>query len=95
MVEALYASMQAAQTAATVPGVVPIADEIAKSAGFKDQNAAPVYPAPVAPAAAAVVPGQEQNTSPMFPDRMQGPGEGMMRGIETQRNDGTVAGLRA
>ena len=89
MVEALYASMQAAQTAATVPGVVPIADEIVKSAGFKDQNAAPVYPAPVAPAAAAM-PGGDQNTSPMFPDRMQGPGAGMMQGIETQRNDGFV-----
>lgn len=89
-VETLYAAMQAAQTAATVPGVVPIADEIAKSAGFKDQNAGPVYPAPVAPAAAAVMPEQEQNTSPMFPAQLQGPGDGMLRGIETQRNDGVV-----
>lgn len=88
-VEALYASMQAAQTAATVPGVVPIADEIAKSAGFVDQNSAPLMPAPVAPAAAAM-PEVQQNTSPMYPDQLQGPGEGMMTGIETQRNDGVV-----
>ena len=92
MVEALYASMQAAQTAATVPGVVPIADEIAKSAGFKDLNAAPVYPTPAPPAeaAAAVMPQQQHNTSPMFPAQPQGPGVGMMQGIETQRNDGVM-----
>lgn len=88
-VETLYSSMQAAQTAATVPGVVPIADEIAKSAGFVDQNAAPIYPAPLAPAAAAMYPADAvQNTSPMFPANPAGPGEGMLRGIETQRNDG-------
>lgn len=46
-VEVLYSSMQSAQTAATVPGVVPIADEIAKSAGFVDQNESPIYQGPV------------------------------------------------
>lgn len=51
-VEALYASMQAAQTAATVPGVVPIADGIAKSAGFVDKNQGSIYPEPQAPAVA-------------------------------------------
>lgn len=91
-VETLYSSMQAAQTAATVPGVVPIADEIAKSAGFVDQNAAPLFPYPAPPAAGAeppVAPAMPaENTSPMFPANPDGAGEGMMQGIETQRNDG-------
>lgn len=86
MVEALYSAMQTGQVAATIPGVVPIADEIAKSAGFVDQNQAPLYPQPAAPAAAAV--NLPQNTSPMFPANPAGPGEGMMEGIETARNDG-------
>lgn len=89
--ETLYSAIQTAQTAATVPGVVPIADELAKSAGFVDQNIAPLIPEPSAPAIAAgeELPGQPDNTSPMFPPRADGPGEGMMHGIETQRNDGT------
>ncbi len=88
-VEALYSSIQAAQTAATVPGVVPIADEIAKSVGFTDMNAAPIYPEPTAPAEAAA-PEVRHNTSPMFPPRPAGPAEGMMRGIETQRGEDNI-----
>ncbi len=87
-VEVLYSSMQSAQTAATVPGVVPIADEIAKSAGFADMNAAPIYPAPAAVPQGAEVEPVRQNTSPMFPAHAAGPGEGMMQGIETARADG-------
>jgi hypothetical protein len=87
-VETLYSAIQTGQVAATVPGVVPIADEIAKSAGFQDQNAAPIYPQPLQPAVAAVdIP---QNTSPMFPAQPAGPGEGMMQGIETERADGVI-----
>lgn len=92
-IEALYSSMQAAQTVATVPGVVPIADEIAKSGGFIDKNLPPIYPEPVAPALAAQgVMSQpvQSNTSPMFPPRPATAGEGMMRGIETQENDGVI-----
>lgn len=87
-VETLYSAMQTGQVAATVPGVVGIADEIAKSVGFVDQNTAPIYPQPLQPAAAAV--DMEQNTSPMFPAKPQGPGEGMMTGIETEEADGVV-----
>jgi hypothetical protein len=85
-VEALYSAIQTAQVAATVPGVVPIADGIAASAGFRDQNEAPIFPQPLPPAAAAL--SVRENTSPMFPGQPQGPGEGMMTGIETQRLDG-------
>lgn len=85
-IESLYSALQAAQVAATVPGVVPIADEIAKSGGFVDLNAAPLIPQPLVPAPAVVPVGQ--NTSPMYPDKPAGPGQGMMTGIETQRLDG-------
>lgn len=90
MVEALYSAIQTGQVAATVPGVVPIADEIARSAGFVDQNVAPIYPPPSAPAQAAAGMEMQRNTSPMFPADPAGPGEGMMSGIETQRNDGVM-----
>jgi hypothetical protein len=100
-VETLYSAMQTAQVAATVRGVVPIADEIAKSAGFVDQNSPPLYPQPVPPAPAAMgqpvppapsaieqQPMVRQNTNPMFTAHPISPGEGMMKGIETERNDG-------
>jgi hypothetical protein len=86
MVEALYAAMQAGQIAMTVPGVAPVADEIALSAGYKDQNMAPIFPsAPVAAPAAQTLP---TNTDPRFPAQPQGAGVGLMHGIETVQNDG-------
>jgi hypothetical protein len=87
MVEALYAAMQAGQIAMTVPGVAPVADAIALSAGYRDQNAAPIFPA----APAVTLPEETTlpaNTDPRFPVQPQGPGVGMMHGIETLRNDG-------
>jgi hypothetical protein len=90
-VEALYASMQTAQTAATVPGVVPIADEIAKSAGFVDKNMAPVFNEPtIQPQPQEGLPQVQPNTSPMQPAIPQSPGIGMGDGIETQANDGGI-----
>lgn len=77
-VEALFASMNTAQVAVQTPGVAPVADAIALSAGFKDQDQAPIYPANVQqyiPASAQI----PQNTSPMFPGRAD---SGMMSGIE-------------
>jgi hypothetical protein len=88
MVEALYSAMQTAQTAVTVPGVAPTADAIAKSAGYVDQDRAPIYPDQQGVVEAAPVPEVRENTSPMFPPQPIGPGEGMMKGIETQDNDG-------
>jgi hypothetical protein len=89
MVEALYSAMQAGQVAASAPGAVPVADAIALSAGYQDQNAPPLIPEVIGAAAEpAQLPGVQENTSPMFPAVPAGPGEGMMRGIETQENDG-------
>jgi len=87
MVEALYSAMQTAQTAVSVPGVAPAADAIAKSAGYVDQDQAPIYPQG-SDQVVETLPAVRENTSPMFPPQPIGPGEGMMRGIETHENDG-------
>lgn len=63
--EALLAAAQGAGVIVTAPGAMPIADEMLKSAGFVDQNAAapvldasapPALPAPVDPAAQPMPP---------------------------------------
>lgn len=89
MIEALYSAMQTAQVATTAPpGTTQVADQIALSGGFEDQNRPPIYPpVPGGGAGEAASPVRE-NTSPMFPPQPVGPGKGMMRGIETRENDG-------
>jgi hypothetical protein len=79
-VEALYSAMNTAQTAVTTPGVTPVADAIAKSAGFEDQNAGTIYP-PAGPAQ-AIAPASRipANTSPLLPANPQ---RGMRSGLES------------
>lgn len=79
-VESLFASMNTAQTAVQVPGVTPVADAIARSAGFVDMDAAPIYPANVQQQAIPAGAEFPQNTSPMFPANA---GSGMMNGVES------------
>jgi hypothetical protein len=76
-VEALYSAMNTAQTAVTVPGITPVADAIALSAGFEDQNAAPIYPAVQPQAIPQTIP---ENTSPLYPAN---PERGMLTGMES------------
>lgn len=76
-VDALYSAMQAGQVVATVPGVIPIADELLGSSGWLDKNGPPLAAPYVGP---ALAPHEvDQNTSPMFPPRPNSP----MEGIET------------
>jgi len=63
-----------------VPGVTPVADSIAHSAGFIDQDAAPIYPTDIPQ---QQIPEQAQipeNTSPMFPANADA---GALTGIES------------
>lgn len=78
-VEALYSAIQTGSTALQVPGVTPVADAIAKSAGFVDHDQPPIYPDTVGAQRAVPLPNMPGNTSPMFPGN---PDVGMMRGIE-------------
>ena len=89
-VEAMYSMLQAAQIVATVPGVVPVADEIGKSAGFKDEHPGampvPAMPAPAAPAMPAQPPvdqGFGPTDSPMPEPQPASPLEGVQGGIQT------------
>lgn len=78
-VEALYSAMNTAQTAVQVPGVMPVADEIAASAGFEDQNAGTIFPEGATqeiPEGARI----PENTSPLLPAN---PERGMMSGMES------------
>lgn len=79
-VEALYSAMNTAQVAVQTPGVTPVADQIAKSAGFQDQDAGTIYPQEVPGQAVpeeAMIPA---NTSPNFPGN---PNRGLNAGIES------------
>jgi hypothetical protein len=79
-VESLYSAMNTAQVAVTTPGVTPVADAIAKSAGFEDQNAGTIYP-PAGPAQALAPAARiPANTSPLLPANPQ---RGMRSGLES------------
>lgn len=76
-VETLYSATQAAQNIAMTPAVAPMSDAIARSAGYEDQDAAPIMP-PV-PAGMEVAP-PVNNTNPLTPAN---PGVGVTEGIES------------
>lgn len=79
-IEALFSAIRTGQIIATMPGVAPLGDAIAKSAGFQDQDAAPIFPAGAAgEAAASGVQPPPTNTHPVTPDNPQ---RGMDTGIE-------------
>ncbi len=95
--EALYMAAQGAQVLAMAPQITPIADELLKSAGFKDKNAPPTLEGmPVQPALATPEQQQpmpaEQPVEQPIPDPMQTDGAmaGGMTGIETQAPDGVI-----
>jgi hypothetical protein len=88
-IEAVYGATQAGAQIGAMPQVAGIADEILQSAGFDDQNAAPIIPQgnigagleQVAPPVPIVEPPQGENTNPTTP---QNPGVGLNAGIEAQ-----------
>lgn len=94
--ESLYMSAQAAQVLAMAPQITPVADELLKSAGFKDMGGAGV----IDPGAMPQQPMQQPMPQPMqdqmqpeqpFPELQQA--DGAMQGIETPMADGTDPAL--
>jgi len=81
-VTALFSAMNTAQVAVQTPGVTVVADSIAKSAGFVDQDGAAIYPQNVPAQAIPEAAQMATNTSPNFPAR---PEQGMLTGIESGR----------
>jgi Phage P22-like portal protein len=75
-VEGLYSGMTAANLAATVPAVLPIADQIMSSAGFIDANGGQIATQPSMPVQTTQMP---ENTNPITPPN---PDVGLNQGIE-------------
>lgn len=68
-VDMIFAALQSAQIIATTPAVAPIGDEIARGAGFRDQDGQdPNLPEPGQTIAGAQPPQQRPDTSPLTPN---------------------------
>ncbi|MBO9679555.1 MAG: hypothetical protein J7556_15035 [Acidovorax sp.] len=83
--ETLYSGVQTAQVIAAVPQAAGLADGLAKSVGFKDQDAAPIVP--MAPSGIPPI-EPAHNTNPLTPSNPQSPEIGVRNGIETPDADG-------
>jgi hypothetical protein len=68
--ETIYSSTQAGAVIAATPEVAPVSDQLLKSAGAVDQDNPPIVATP-----SVTVPAEPvvQNTSPLFPPRVQTP----------------------
>lgn len=75
-VEALFSAMRASGLLRADPGLASIADMLARSAGFVDQDGGTIFPMNVAPGPAPAAP---TNTNPLTPDNPQ---VGATSGIE-------------
>lgn len=87
-VEGMFSTTQAAREVAMTPELAPMIDQMLKSSGFVDQDAAPIVAGPTVPvspeemeAADAALP---DNTNPLTPAN---PGVGIKAGIETPEID--------
>jgi len=89
-----YIGMQSAQVIATMPETLPIGDELLLSAGYEDQNGAPlsILPEQLAgmPPQQPIINEEQVNTSPAMPPVPPSPANGMNQGIETQESDGQI-----
>lgn len=97
--ESLYISAQAAQTLAQMPGAVPVADELLRSAGFTDAGATgEVIPPNVADDAAPAAPDEQVPVDPTLGPQPPADGstsapllgDGEAAGIETVAPDGVI-----
>lgn len=104
-VKTQFSAMQTAGSIVQMPQIVPIGDELMKSAGYKDANG---LPSTVAPNMAQQAPTLQQNTSPGSPALpqegmpldpnqpqqidLQSAAQGMNQGIETQQIEARAAG---
>ena len=89
-VEAQYSAIQTAQVIATTPATSGLADQLLRSAGYVDRDAAPIVPQ--APPGMPMGLPMQPNTNPMTPAN---PGVGLMDGIETARPDGVAPEIGA
>jgi hypothetical protein len=86
-IDAIYSATQAGKEIAVAPGVAPIADQVLKSAGFVDQDQAPIV-APPGPL--EVGPDVRQNTSPAFPPRIGEPAPDVTSEVQPPALEGSA-----
>ncbi len=74
-IESIFSATQAGREITMTPEVAPVADQVLGSAGFQDSDVAPVIKVPQGPAPMLTEQpmGPPENTSPMFPARVQEP----------------------
>jgi hypothetical protein len=85
--ETLYSGVQTAQVIASVPQAAALADGLARSVGFKDQDAAPIVPHADGQMEA---PRPSGHTNPLTPPNPQSPEIGVRHGIKTPGADGAT-----
>lgn len=83
-VRAQFSGIQTAQTIAQVPATAPLADQLLKSAGFVDKDAAPIVPNAPEGLDTLPMPG---STDPLSPLKPTSPALGAAQGIETAAAD--------
>jgi hypothetical protein len=93
--ETLYSGVQTAQVISMNPAVAGLADGIARSVGFKDMDAAPIYPNPPddqepPPDEGDPVIPSGPHTNPRTPPNPASAEIGVRQGIETPQADGTT-----
>lgn len=95
-VDAIFAMLQAAQIVATTPAVAPIADEIGRGAGFKDEHGeATGIEQPAAPVRGAQPPQMADDTTPMTPnDPNADPAQPMTPDAGPPQQEGANAGIQ-
>lgn len=86
--DSLFASIAAGKEVALNPAIAPIADQLARSAGFKDQDAAPVVATP--PGGLPQGPPIPSNTDPLEPVDPASPLMGVRQGIESGQTQGAM-----
>ena len=79
--KALYASIQTAQAIVVTPQAAELADMLARSAGFVDQDAAPIVPE-LQGQAALPAPQHNGDTTPLTPQLPASPDVGVNAGIQ-------------
>lgn len=90
--ETLYSGVQTGQLISLNPAVAGLADGLARSVGFKDQDAAPIVPQPsgwITPEQPPAPSDMPANTDPLTPLRPDSPLLGVRQGIETPAADGS------
>lgn len=88
-VQALFSALRSSQLLAQVPQLAGLADTIARSAGFVDEDPAPIYPSGLEAVSAGPVPPPPDNTNPITPDHAD---RGAATGIEAGPQQTTTEG---